>query len=339
MGDGRDLKIDTARGIACILLVAYHVIGSTPFAGMKMPDGHWLRDINASLALVRMPLFTILSGIVYVGRPVRPAIIGPFLKGKALRLLLPLLFVAVPFAIVQKITPGANLDLTWGEVLLVPVIKFAHFWFIQALFVVFIFVTVMEVAGLLSSVWKSCVVLAVSLLLYSVRWGVTDVFSLRSSFYLLPYFLSGVILGRFSPSIYNISKETMLIILVAGLCGVMTYISGVQWNGSAFHPVIGIASAIALLCLVKPLPLIGFIGFYSYTIYLFHVFGTAGTRILVERMGLRNDMIVFVASMVVGLAFPIGVHLIANRIPYVSRALLGVRHQRVRSRGSVEAAA
>ena len=64
----RNTEVDTLRGLACILLVAYHVIGATPESGLKLHEG-MLRDVNALLAYIRMPLFTFLSGLVYAWRP------------------------------------------------------------------------------------------------------------------------------------------------------------------------------------------------------------------------------------------------------------------------------
>jgi len=56
-----NLRLETLRGLACILLVLYHVVGSDPAQGLMLADG-WLRWLNDGLAYLRMPLFTFLSG-------------------------------------------------------------------------------------------------------------------------------------------------------------------------------------------------------------------------------------------------------------------------------------
>ena len=93
----RNLEIDTLRGLACLLLVAYHVIGATPSIGLKLSDG-LLRELNDDLAYIRMPLFTFLSGFVYALRPYAGNW-SAYLKGKATRLLVPMLFVGTLFAL------------------------------------------------------------------------------------------------------------------------------------------------------------------------------------------------------------------------------------------------
>ena len=67
------LHLDTIRGLACLLLVTYHVVGPDRFTGMRVADGSFYRTVLADgPLLVRMPLFTFLSGFVYAYRPVRP---------------------------------------------------------------------------------------------------------------------------------------------------------------------------------------------------------------------------------------------------------------------------
>ena len=66
----RDLKVDTLRGIACFLLVAYHVVGGDPTAGLKINEGI-VRQIVDVLVYLRMPLFVFLSGYVYAHRPIK----------------------------------------------------------------------------------------------------------------------------------------------------------------------------------------------------------------------------------------------------------------------------
>jgi peptidoglycan/LPS O-acetylase OafA/YrhL len=117
----RNLEVDTLRGIACVLLVLFHVVGDTPAVGLRIPEGHWLQVFNEALAYIRMPLFSFISGYVYGFRPYQgnaPA----FVKGKVRRLLLPLITVGTIFAIVQAFTPGANNAVDrWRLLHIVPV--------------------------------------------------------------------------------------------------------------------------------------------------------------------------------------------------------------------------
>jgi fucose 4-O-acetylase-like acetyltransferase len=88
------------------LPVFYYIIGINQQTGIRIPEG-WLRDFNDVLAYIRMPLFTFLSGYVYAFRPFTGHTCQ-FIKGKARRLLLPMLVEDTLFAIIQSLTPGAN---------------------------------------------------------------------------------------------------------------------------------------------------------------------------------------------------------------------------------------
>ena len=61
----KNLKIDTLRGLASVLLVTYHVIGTGSDSGLRIPDGEPVQLFNDSLMYLRMPLFSFLSGFVY----------------------------------------------------------------------------------------------------------------------------------------------------------------------------------------------------------------------------------------------------------------------------------
>ncbi|WP_408736502.1 acyltransferase family protein [Acetobacter sp. UBA5411] len=140
----RDLKVDTARGIACILLVSYHTIGYSPLTGLRLAADSPIAIVNSWLAYLRMPLFTILSGIVYAWRPVLPGHTIAFLKGKVLRLILPLICVGYLFAVVQMITPGANYKVSLEQFPFLMFWPYEHFWFLQSLFIIFIVISFID---------------------------------------------------------------------------------------------------------------------------------------------------------------------------------------------------
>src|SRR5262245_35154145 len=89
--DLSSLRVQTARGLACLLLVTYHVIGSDPAAGLQVPDGSLWRYFTDLFLPIRMPLFTFLSGFVYVYKPMAREHWTHFARRKLVRLGIPLL--------------------------------------------------------------------------------------------------------------------------------------------------------------------------------------------------------------------------------------------------------
>jgi uncharacterized membrane protein len=64
-------RVQTLRGLACLLLVAFHTVGSTAASGLHVPDDSRYREFTNLFVHLRMPLFTFLSGLVYAYRPLR----------------------------------------------------------------------------------------------------------------------------------------------------------------------------------------------------------------------------------------------------------------------------
>ena len=61
---GKDLHVETLRGLAILLMVAGHVIGNDSTHGMRVDDSSVWRSAWVSLEFLRLPLFTFLSGVV-----------------------------------------------------------------------------------------------------------------------------------------------------------------------------------------------------------------------------------------------------------------------------------
>ena len=189
----RNLEIDTLRGLACFLLVSFHVVGVAPGFGLHLPEDHWLKQLNSALAYLRMPLFSFLSGYVYAFRPFKGDA-ASFIRGKMRRLLLPMLTVGTIFALMQSVTPGANDNVThWWLLHIVPV---GHFWFLEALFIVFLIVVALEHWGWLDSPQRFAGVWSVSVLAF-VFLQATAYFAVNGAVYLMPFFLAGLACQRF----------------------------------------------------------------------------------------------------------------------------------------------
>ena len=131
---GRRTDIDTLRALACISLVSFHVIGNSGSSGLKLAETHPLRMLNAILVDVRMPLFSFLSGLVFVvaGRGYADA--GWMRRGllsKGRRLLVPMVCVGTLFWLMRELT-GQSQQPLWS----ILVLPYAHFWYLQATFLI-----------------------------------------------------------------------------------------------------------------------------------------------------------------------------------------------------------
>lgn len=311
----RDIRIDTLRGLACIFLVGYHVIGNNPSNGLHIESG-FLREINDLLETVRMPLFTFLSGMVYAFRPLSGNW-PKFLKGKARRLLIPMLVVGTLFAIIQALVPGTNNKIdNWWLLHIYPV---QHFWFVEALFWVFILIIPLELYRLLNNRLVTFLIIAAFLAL-AVGQPYTKLLAFRGFIYLTPFFLFGMSIVRFKISPLPILPS--LIGFIGIMAGVYVLTDGV-YGRSFLGCVIGMFSCYFLLGLKLKVGWLARIGIYSYSIYIFHVFFTAATRIIANKLFSVPDEINFVIGLLFGVMGPIGVYLVAKQLPLGRLLFLG----------------
>lgn len=317
----RDPHVDTLRGLACLLLVAYHVIGGDPTTGLEVADGP-LRIGNDALNLLRMPLFTFLSGMVYAWRPLNQAS-WQFVRGKARRLLLPMLTVGTAIALAQHFIPGTHAY--GGPFPLIHILPVFPFWFVEALFWVFMVIIPLEHFGLLKSLRGSLLVLALGCAASLSPVG-TPYFAVHEAFYLFPFFIAGMLVERFSLR-HKMSLQFALALMaaigtfIAFVLATYTFADGERRDLTSL--VVGLSACTALVALRLSLPPLAAIGVYSYSIFLFHVFFYAGSRIVLSGLGLNSDVALFCVGLLFGLAGPIAMDHLLGGTNWTRMALLG----------------
>lgn len=317
--------IETVRGLACLMLVLYHVIGGSPESGLKINEGFW-RVANDTLAYIRMPLFTFLSGMVYAYRPVDD-LSWPFFKEKLRRLLVPMLFVGTLFFLIQGHSPDTN-KAGATSLSLMHIVPVGHFWFIEALLSIFFLIMLLERYKALGS-WMGCVVTvstsALLLVLSNLLPAHLNYFAIDGVFYLLPFFLAGITAYRFGPAATSrVSRFYILAPLAIFLVGILSS-QGVAAPGSKslFAVVVGIAGCLFVLKHMPAIPRLAFIGGYSYAIYLHHVFFTAACRIVLMRYHVTDMYILMLSGLALGIVGPILMERYLSQIPVLRTLLFG----------------
>jgi peptidoglycan/LPS O-acetylase OafA/YrhL len=330
-------NLQTLKGLACILVVAYHVVGSGTGSGLRLPPGSLLREFSDSIALLRMPLFTFLSGCLFAMRPVEIGSYWLFVRRKLARLYVPAIAVGVLYFAATTLAPGVNAGSGHYRLLDVFFYPFAHYWFIQALLVILAVVGLAEILGLLSTPRRYAIALLATMAIQIFGATIAEIqfFSIARASYLLPFFVLGVGVQRYAGRM-QWNETFMLAVLfvfgvtlsmhIAGVFGVY----GIPLEQRTFTALLLSCSGLLVLSrLVPPTRLLAFIGTYSFAIYLFHVFFTAGIRVALTRTGMHWVPLLFAAGLFAGLAGPILVERLVKRMPRpLSLALLGTAPRR-----------
>jgi surface polysaccharide O-acyltransferase-like enzyme len=315
-----NLPIETLRGLACLLLVLYHVIGADASLGLRVEDGP-VRWLNDGLAYLRMPLFTFLSGLVYGLRPFAGNS-RAFLVGKVRRLLIPMLFVGTLFAVLQALIPGTNSRV--GPWYLLHVNPVAHFWFLESLFWVFLVIWALERWNLIRDVKGYLLALTLACALYLTVRG-WFMLGIEGAIYLMPYFLFGLAFSRFALKPYLTSawvRGGLLILAIVAVIWMGMPVSNPDRRTVAMLAV-GLSLCMLSLSLARVVPWLAAIGRHSYAIYLFHVFFTAAVRIALNLAHIKLLPIDILLGLAIGLAGPIVLDRVASRFKWPALLLLG----------------
>jgi len=319
-------RIQTARGLACMMVVAYHVIGNTPQNGLRVEPDSLARSFSLSLELMQMPLFAYLAGFVYAYKPVTASTRSGFFHKKVLRLLVPLFVVGTLVFATQAVVPGVNAPVQWHEIWKIYVLPFQHLWFLQSIFL--LFMLMMALRELLENTKGYLVTLALAFVAAHVVYLPVDVFSINGAIYLAPFFILGIGANRYrdSPAARRIREAAPIVALVLGAIYIWYCIArplDAPERATLFALAFSTAFCIALMSVLRGTPLLVQIGKFSFAIYLYHVFFTAGSRIFLNRTLEAGIGLHFACGLLAGLIGPILLELVLRRWRATRGLMLG----------------
>lgn len=316
----RNWQMTNLRGLACVLLVLYHVIGADPISGLTIADGP-IRLFNDALATVRMPLFTFLSGMVYGLKPFSGDS-RRFLMGKVKRLMVPLLVVGTLFAVMQAIIPGAHtVTQDWSRLHLNPV---AHYWYLESIMWIFVLTWLLDKYGVMRTQGRMVLVWVGSAAIYLSPWG-THWLAIGGEIYLMPYFLVGLSVSRFNLW-QPMGKRTVQALLVLAAGWALWHLGKPvpDMDRRTIGMLVG-GVALCLLLLVTPLnsQWLARVGRQSYSVFLFHVFFTAAVRMALNRLQVQGVWVHMPLGLLGGIVGPMLIDTWASRYRWPALLLLG----------------
>ncbi len=315
--------------MAIILMVMGHVIGDTQATGLRVEDHSGYRYAYFMLEYLRVPLFTVISGFVYSMLPVMFSTSRKFLARKIERLFFPLLTIGTIQYVLHAIVPGTNVATPLGEIWKLYVYSHDQFWFLHAIFLVFLTVVLLDGFRLMDRLgpWLICLAASVTFSLWGPR---SNVFSFTGYLNLLPFFVLGCGISRFPERIF---RREVLALLMLGLgagfwlqqemfAGLLQVADG-RINGVAF--LVGLTGTAVLFALRKPVRWLAWLGGYSYGIFLLHVFPLAGSRIVLMKLGLQHRELLFAVGLCCGVLVPVAMEIVIRKNRHLKRFLLGER--------------
>lgn len=326
--NGRNLPVDTLRGVACILLVTYHVVGYSSADGLQVSDDSAFRYYTDSVEYLRMPLFTLLSGLVYAWRPLQSVSAYPsFMQKKARRLLIPYVIFVPLMGLSRMYTSESGADVPfepWNWLLY----SLTPYWFLLTTFWIMAVVALLDSLDLISTRLRFGTLFAVSLaVVLLTQPGFFRFLQIGQALSIAPFFLAGVAMVRFNliPS-RTAPRIGVTAVFLVVLVIVQLSLNGVFDTLSSRRSIVGIS-----LGILFPLAFLGWklacrtlawIGGFSSGIFLLHSFVVAGTRIITSALGIDNDPLEFTLLSVAGVFLSI-IGVIVLRMFSPGRFVLG----------------
>ena len=159
-----------------------------------------------------------------------------------------------------------------------------------------------------------------------------NVFSLTGLIRLLPFFLLGYGFNKFSG---ELEKKAILIACILGFLAVYpVLLATIAADYESHEPpmraikvTVGIFG-VSILMLIRRRIMsraLAWLGQYSFSVYLLHVFGSAGTRMVLGKLGIESHVPVFLICMAMAVGLPILFERTFGRIGWISWAILGQR--------------
>jgi peptidoglycan/LPS O-acetylase OafA/YrhL len=322
----RDSSVDTARGIFCIMLVLYHVVVFHVPEGLDVDSASLWHKIAAAFVYVRMPLFAFISGYVYGARPVANGE-ARFILGKVRRLLLPMFVANTLFSLI--LVHGVHRQ-AWGlDDLLITVSPYWNYWFLEALFIIFIATLVLEKLRLLTNGFGFLFVTAAAIA--AERWIIVPGmynFNLTGAIYLFPYFLCGLACVRFHIEGKYVSIVTLAVSIGLALFVIAGSLGYAHLPGriSMTSLLLGVSCAYLLVVQLKwRNDFLMFIGRSSYAVFLYHIFFTSLTWLLASSLHVHeiNTLVIMITTG--GVAGPLLADRIIKRFALTRTLFLGER--------------
>lgn len=325
--------IDAARGLAITLVVYHHVCMGLWTAGLPfwpMPESL----AGGFLKVVRLPLLLFCSGFL-VERSLSAGFLT-FVRKKLIRLGVPyLVWSAVQFALIKLFADVANsgqwVPASIWEVLVQP---FGPLWFLASLLVAQV------VYGALRMI--AFPPMMILLAVFTVRtcgwtepvlslneWRVVDsiLFVALGAAACELTFGGGSVFHR---SLANQRRAFATSIVAAALvsCLILAFPPASYPWSTFFLSLIGIALGLGLVVLVRPTwagSLLIFLGRHTLEILVMHTFATAGMRIGLMYLGIRQPLVHLAVGMMAGVLAPLALGMLLReaRLGFV----LGYRRQ------------
>ncbi|MEI6437320.1 MAG: acyltransferase [Candidatus Omnitrophota bacterium] len=323
----KDQSIETLRGIAVILVVAGFIVqGEYAFVGSGTRFQSWLYFIYNCLVPVRMPLFTVISAYLYAHSPATRETLGKLIRGKFSRLGYPFFVVSTIQYVILSLLHVQG-DNPIGEIYRIYLWPFHQFWFIWAIFWIFMLIGYLDSIKALETTRQWFAWLAL-FTVCNIALDPPTLLGLSGINYLLPFFLLGYGISRFAKELFTPRMIVLYTVMTLLTYAVYIYFRKIPHSGP-FYKTLALACSFSVVPLVvhfrRNVPWLAAIGYYAFGIHIFCRIAIAFFQVLLKRLNYNNEQFNFVILLGAGIVCAIGIQRLVERVPVARKYILGMK--------------
>ncbi|HFZ8995334.1 TPA: acyltransferase family protein [Citrobacter freundii] len=309
----REQWVDYAKGIGIILVVVGHVNRGLDSSGIFISES-FFKLFDSIIYSFHMPLFFFLSGLFFI-KSIEKAGKAKFVVKKLETIAYPyVLWSIIQGLVAVLLSRFTNAKTDIMSVFSFPVEPIAQFWFLYALFMIFMVACIIYNKRYFTSYLPVITLVSFFLYIYSDNIGNAfhaDFITKNSIFFFAGVMFSTV---RMSAKSSQFSLITLAIsfILFCAIQYKFHFMDGMFYDDigiSTFF--VAIISIFFVFCLSTVLGMVGIeplrkIGEYSMIIFLVHILAGSGTRIILSKfLGVDNWYLHIIVGTAAGVVLPI----------------------------------
>ncbi|MGQ8886994.1 acyltransferase family protein [Serratia sp. TSA_105.2] len=316
----REAWVDYAKGIGIILVVFGHVNRGLYSAGIQL-SGSYYQLTDSIIYSFHMPLFFFLSGLFFTQSLDK--------KGKTRFVISKIDTIVYPYVIWSLLQGMVEVLLSrytnnpsnLGDVLSLFTHPRAQFWFLYALFMVFLLATLLYKKETYRYLLPVLIVISAGLYLYQDSLTKAFHFDYITRFFI--FFLLGALAIRYASFIANLGFGSLLASLAAFIAlqwGFHGYAGLLYTDAGSFSLLLAVEAIFFIVCLSvllakTELLWLRRLGELSMVIYLMHILAASGLRIVLTKfMHISHWPTQAIAGTLFGLIAPVIAYMLIQRL-------------------------
>ena len=319
----RESWIDNLKIFACVLVVLGHLFQSMVAAGL-MDDGLMYQWFNKTIYYFHVPLFFICSGYLYQKYSDTSTFSrwGSNVFSKAVALMIPyFVFSVITWILKNSFADSVN-QKTDGLLVSLFCNPISPYWYLFALFFIFVFIPVMK--GKIST--ATVLIIAVVTKIFTLIPTGFNIYVLEIILGNIIWFVLGMCLVKFDT--VTVFKKKLFLFLALPMAALFDVFSVILAKSSDYVPafsfLMGLAACFVFVVLAVQADNLSISGrisdlFAKYTlpVFLLHTIFAAAFRSILFKLGVTNLYLHILVGLFVSFAGPVVTYMIASRIKFV----------------------